>query len=112
MNPIPLHTILEQEIIAGYHAKMIHSDSMTFAYWNISASAILPEHSHPHEQVSHMLEGEFSISLEGETVTLKAGDVFIIPPNALHSGVALTDCRILDVFSPIREDYRLAPLED
>jgi quercetin dioxygenase-like cupin family protein len=43
--------------------------------------------------------------VNGVTQILGPGSVGIIPPNAVHSGRALTDCRILDVFSPVREDY-------
>jgi quercetin dioxygenase-like cupin family protein len=53
-----------------------------------------------------MLEGEFEMVIEGETRTLKANTVTVIPSNAKHSGRALTDCKIIDVFYPVREDYR------
>jgi len=36
---------------------------------------------------------------------MKAGDIAVIPSNAIHSGQAITDCQLLDVFSPVREDY-------
>jgi quercetin dioxygenase-like cupin family protein len=90
----------------GFHGQFIHSDTMTFAYWRIVASSILPEHSHPHEQVVNMLEGELDLVVDGVTHTLRTGDVFAIPGNATHSGRALTDCRVLDVFCPVREDYK------
>ena len=78
----------------------------TFAYWEIEADAPLPEHSHPHEQVANLLEGEFELTIDGRTERVQAGAVAVIPPNVPHSGRALTACRILDVFSPVREDYR------
>ena len=78
---------------------------MTFAYWKIEAGAIFPKHSHPHEQVATMLNGEFEFSVGNEKRIMKQGDVAIVPPNVNHSGVALTDCNIIDVFYPIREDY-------
>ena len=72
----------------------------------VEAGAALPRHSHPHEQVVNMLEGEFELVVDGTPHRLKAGDVLAIPGDAPHSGRALTRCRILDVFHPIREDYR------
>jgi mannose-6-phosphate isomerase-like protein (cupin superfamily) len=69
---------------------------------------VLPAHSHPHEQVVNVLDGEFELVVEGTPHVLRTGDVFAIPGNAPHSGQALTSCWILDVFCPIREDYRTA----
>ena len=66
----------------------------------------MPEHNHPHEQVANVLDGRFELTIDGETRVLESGMVAIIPPNAVHSGRAISDCRILDVFYPIREDYR------
>ena len=93
-------------IIPGFEGRFAHSATMTFALWTIAAGARLPEHRHVHEQVVHQLEGEFELTIEGKTFVSKPGLVTAIPPDALHSGRALTDCRILDVFSPVREDYR------
>ena len=101
-----LKDIEEKEIIPGYKAKFIHSENMTQAHWNIEKDAILPEHSHPHEQVTFIKEGEFEITVDGKTTVAKKDDFLIIPPNAKHSGKALTDCRILDTFYPCREEYK------
>lgn len=105
-QPVSLTQIDANEIVPGFHGKMIHTDSMTFAYWDVSAGAMLPAHQHPHEQVLNMLEGEFELTLDGVAHRLTAGDVLPIPGNVPHSGMAITDCRILDVFSPARDDYR------
>lgn len=95
-----------REIIPGYKARFVHSDKMTCAYYRVKAGAPFPEHSHPHEQISNVLEGEFELTIDGETQILKPGLVAIIPSNAIHSGKAFTDCYILDIFHPVREDYR------
>jgi len=94
-------------IAPGYRARFIHSVTMTFALWDVESGAPLPEHSHPHEQVTHLLEGEFEITVDGLVHRMKAGDVLVIASHAVHSGVAVTACQILDVFSPVREDYVL-----
>ena len=78
---------------------------MTFVYWDVPAGTELPQHSHPHEQVAHIFEGKFEIVVDDVTQILRPGSVSIIPPNAVHSGRALMDCKILDVFCPVREDY-------
>ena len=106
MQHHPLDSVESREIVKGFTAKFIHAESMTFAYWQIIAGAGLPGHSHPHEQVVNMLSGEFALTVDGETRVLVSGDVVVSPPGAEHSGKAVTDCRILDVFHPVREDYR------
>jgi quercetin dioxygenase-like cupin family protein len=93
-------------ISKGFTAQMFHTESMTIAYVDVEAGAELPEHSHFHEQVSNMLEGEFEFMLDGKKMLLRPGDCLVIPSNVPHSGWALTACRILDVFQPVREDFR------
>ena len=65
----------------------------------MSQGAELPEHSHPHEQVMQVIEGEFELTVDGVARRFEAGDLCAIPSDATHSGIALTDCRILDTFS-------------
>lgn len=104
---VQLQDLPVREIFPGFKAHFVHSQFMSFAHWNIRAGAVFPEHAHAHEQVVNMIEGEFELTIDGVTRKLGAGSVAVIPPNALHSGRALTDCRIIDVFHPIREDYRV-----
>ena len=104
---IDLDSVESKELLPGFTAKMIHSEKMTLAYWDIKAGSELPEHTHPHEQVAaQVISGEFELTLEGETKIMKAGDVAVIASNVPHSGRAITDCQLLDVFSPVREEYK------
>ena len=96
----------EREIFPGFRVRLVHSANMTFAHWTIAAGALLPMHSHPHEQVVNMLAGEFELTIDGLTQVLEPGSVAIIPSHAVHSGRAISNCRIIDAFYPIREDYR------
>lgn len=79
---------------------------MTVAFWRVEAGAALPEHAHPHEQVTTVLEGELELSLAGEKRVLKPGMAVVVPANVKHMGKALTACRLLDAFYPVREDYQ------
>jgi len=63
------------------------------------------EHRHPHEQVSYCLAGEFRFTVEGETATLRPGDSVFIPASALHGTVCARTGRLLDIFTPQREDF-------
>jgi quercetin dioxygenase-like cupin family protein len=93
------------DIVPGYHGRLIHSATLTIAYVDVDAGAPLPEHSHPHEQVLNLLEGSFELVLGREILRLEAGEVVVIPSNVPHSGKAITLCRIVDVFHPVREDF-------
>jgi quercetin dioxygenase-like cupin family protein len=95
-----------REVWPGFHGKFVHTDGMTIAFWDIDAGAALPAHAHPHEQVSCVIEGQFEMTVGGETRLMTAGMVVTIPGDTPHSARALTVCRLVDVFRPVREDYR------
>ena len=101
-----LASIEPRELIPGHHGRFVHSEHTTHVYWDIDQGAQLPEHSHPHEQVVNLLEGTYELIVDGQSHVLEAGNVLVIPGGATHSGEARTACRILDVFSPVREEYR------
>ncbi len=63
MNKIELNSIDEKEIVPGFFARFVHSENMTIVYWNIKAGSSLPAHSHPHEQISSMIKGEFELTV-------------------------------------------------
>ena len=54
----------------------------------------------------HVVEGDFEFTLDGETKICKPGDIVHIPSNLPHSGKAITPCKLMDVFSPAREEYK------
>ncbi|MBU2903388.1 MULTISPECIES: cupin domain-containing protein [Arenibacter] len=103
---IKLAEIVPKEIMPGYHGKLIHTQNMSLAFWEVEAGAKVPEHAHMNEQVMQVLEGKFKFTLGGITKTYEPGDLVIIPPHVSHSGLALTPCKLMDVFSPTREEYK------
>ena len=103
---VNLADVEETSVFPGSKVRFVHSEHMTFAHWGFDAGSELPQHSHPHEQVSNFIEGDYEFTVDGETQRIGPGSVVIIPPNALHSGKALTDVHVIDAFYPIREDYR------
>ena len=106
MTFINLEDLPEKEVVPGYRARFVHSEHMTLAYWRVEAEAALPEHAHPHEQVTTVLEGEFELNVAGERRLLKPGMAAVVPSNVKHQGKALTACRLIDAFYPVREEYR------
>ena len=101
-----LASVEPREIVPGFRARFIHGDNVTVAHWDVTAGSALPEHTHPHEQISQVIEGRFELTVDGEMRVLDPGVVAVIPPNVSHGGRALTNCRVIDVFHPVREDYR------
>ncbi len=103
---IDVSNIKEIEVIAGYKAKFIHTETMTLGFWHIDEGAVLPLHKHMHEQVTQVEEGEFELTVNGITKRYTKGMVAVIPGNIEHGGVALSNCKLFDIFSPVREDYK------
>jgi len=100
-----INEIPSKPLISGYEAQFVHTASATFSHVRAKAGSILPTHSHPHEQVSYVLDGEFELTVDGVVYKLAPGQLFVIPSNIPHSGIAITDAFVLDVFTPVREDY-------
>jgi quercetin dioxygenase-like cupin family protein len=62
-------------------------------------------HKHHHSQITHIESGVFEVEIAGEKKLLSAGDGFYIPPNVLHGAVCMEAGVLIDVFSPMREDF-------
>ena len=63
-------------------------------------------HSHPHEQIGYIIEGSLVFKEEGkEDVVLSAGDTYIVAPDVMHGIECLTGVKLLDIFTPMREDF-------
>ncbi|MFS4416663.1 cupin domain-containing protein [Maribacter sp. 2307ULW6-5] len=101
-----LSTLPSKEIMPGYHGKLVHTETMTLVCWEVEQGAVVPEHHHPHEQIMHVMEGEFEFTLNGITQVYRQGAVVPIAAHLPHSGKALTPCRLMDVFSPPRTEYQ------
>ena len=96
----------QNEIAPGFVARFIHTDGVTIAYVNIKSGSVLPEHSHVQDQITHVLEGQLELTIGGETQLVQTGNIAVIPSNVKHSAIARSACKVMDVFNPVREDYR------
>jgi quercetin dioxygenase-like cupin family protein len=91
------------EGIQGYYA---HGEKHTMGLVELKKGSIVPMHSHIHEQITYILEGQLDMIIDGVACPLTEGMYHVIPSNVLHSAVAITDCKVIDTFSPVREDYK------
>ena len=85
--------------------KAIHSGSMTIARLELRKHAVVPEHSHHHEQITLVERGALQFAIDGGEKVVRAGESLVIPPHMPHGVVALEDSVVVDVFSPSREDW-------
>lgn len=96
----------EKEILPGFTARFIHTDTLTIGHVRIARGSTLPEHSHIQEQITNVVSGELQMTVGGETQTCGPGTAVLIPSNTPHSAFALSDCYVIDVFQPARADYK------
>ena len=68
MERLNLNEIEPRELVPGFKARFVHSKNMTLAFWEVAAGSSLPVHSHPHEQVVNMLEGELKFRVATDVV--------------------------------------------
>ena len=101
-----LDNIPARELLPGFFGKFIHGEKGTLAFWDIKKDCRMPEHQHPHEQITHIVSGELEMTIGGEKMLFTAGTVHVIPSNTPHGAIARTDCKVIDSFSPARDDYR------
>jgi quercetin dioxygenase-like cupin family protein len=95
-----------KEIVPGVRMRTFWGDRMLAAVVDLDPQAVVPQHSHPHEQAGTVLSGALELTIDGETRWLAPGDVYLIPGGVEHGAqTGDTPTRILDVFSPVREDY-------
>lgn len=95
-----------KEIAPGYLSKLIHTANNTINFIDVTKDSVVGNHQHIHEQLSFVLEGQFELTVDGNVQVLDKGMYAVIPSNTWHSGRAVTDCKLIDVFSPAREDYK------
>jgi quercetin dioxygenase-like cupin family protein len=92
--------------IPGVQTQTPHGQHLMLSRLHLDAGAEVPLHQHPHEQAGILLEGRMELTIGDQTRVLDPGALYIIPPNVPHRAVAVDGpVLVLDVFSPIREDY-------
>ena len=84
---------------------LAHSPEAMTVEVEFKSGALGDPHSHVHVQTIFCAEGRFRFTVEGEEVTLSAGESLIIPSNARHGCVALDDGKLIDSFTPRRDDF-------
>jgi quercetin dioxygenase-like cupin family protein len=69
------------------------------------AGSKMPAHRHPQEQIVHILQGRMNLIVEGNAHELTTGESFYLASNVLHGVETFEETRVLDTFSPPRDEY-------
>ena len=95
------------KIFPGVEILTAAGQQMMLSCVEFEPGAVVEQHSHPHEQMGLLLEGELVFTIGDEQRTVRPGEMWRIPGGVEHSAVAgPMPVKALDVFNPIREDYR------
>ena len=84
----------------------VDGEKMMLVEVRFEAGAAVPQHSHPHEQISYVASGRMLFTVNGQEVEVAAGESLHLPSNVPHAARALEASAVLDTFSPPREDFR------
>jgi quercetin dioxygenase-like cupin family protein len=95
------------EMLPGVTRRTLNSsERMMLIEVVLDKGAVVPTHSHPHEQIGYLASGRLLFELGDQRRELAAGDSWLVPPNVPHQVTALEPSVAIDVFSPPREEYR------
>ena len=101
------HDTVPAEPMPTWKARRVkaHGEDLMVVENTFSKGDTAPEHSHPHTQAAYIISGELELTIAGEVHILKKGDTAYIGPNIKHSALAKTDTLLIDIFTPMREDF-------
>ncbi|MBN1579958.1 MAG: cupin domain-containing protein [Anaerolineae bacterium] len=95
-----------KELLPGIMFKtLVHGEKTLLGEFRLAKGAVIPDHSHPHEQTGYLIKGQVAFTMGQERTVVEPGECWCIPGNAEHSAEALEDSVIVEVFSPVREEY-------
>ena len=95
-----------KELGGGVSRKVLaYNEDLMSVEVRFEKGAVGTMHTHPHTQISYVLEGKFEATIDGETVVIAKGDTYITPPNVPHGVTCLEAGVLLDVFTPMRKDF-------
>ena len=101
-----IKTIKPKELAPGITGFYAHGEKHTMGLVELTKGSIVPMHSHIHEQITFILEGQLDMNIGSIGHSLTNGMYHVIPSNVPHSAIAITDCKLIDTFSPVREEYK------
>ena len=112
MRLLDFATVTPRQIAPGYLGRYIHSDHITQGRVDIAPDAVVPEHSHPHEQWTLLLTGSLELTVSGVPHVLRPGQMLYIAPHERHSARALKASVVIEGFKIYKSwEYEMVALE-
>jgi quercetin dioxygenase-like cupin family protein len=100
------NTGASRQLIDGVElTTLVHGDKTLMGQFKLAKGAAIPAHAHPHEQTGIMVSGKLRFKADGKELEVEAGDSWCLPGGVEHSVTALEESVVIEVFSPVREDY-------
>jgi quercetin dioxygenase-like cupin family protein len=99
--------IAPKVLAPGVTAKIASGEKMMLSLVTLAPNAVVPTHSHPHEQMGMMVSGTMKFTIAGETRVFSGNELYLVPGGVPHAAKAGPEGAVaLDAFSPPREEYR------
>lgn len=96
-----------QSPIEGITQKtLVYGEKTLMTEFHLKRGSVLPRHSHPHEQTGYLVSGKIRLQIEDQTFDCGPGDSWCVAGDAQHGADILKDAVAIEVFSPVREDYK------
>jgi quercetin dioxygenase-like cupin family protein len=105
MQAYTWETVAVEQLTDSIRRRMIVGTREMLVRWEFRKGALAARHSHPNEQIVMMIEGKLHLTVGNTSTTMMPGDIVVIPPDVPHEALALEDTVVLDIFSPLREDF-------
>ncbi|MGT0250556.1 cupin domain-containing protein [Burkholderia pyrrocinia] len=106
IEKIKIAELNSHQIAPGAHARFVHTAHCTLAFWHLEKGTVLPRHQHKHEACPVVVRGTLEFKVGNEVVVLRDGECRVVAPYVWHEAVALEECELFEMYTPIREDYR------
>ena len=82
-----------------------YSDELLMAEVSFQKGSRGNTHQHPHRQITYVAKGKFEFTIDGKSEVVEQGDSILIPGDAVHGVLALEEGILVDIFTPVREDF-------
>jgi unsaturated pyranuronate lyase len=97
--------IPQETITPSIARRFITGERVTVAQFELKKGGVVPRHVHDNEQVSFVVNGRLKFDIRGQKIVVASGEVLQIPGGVEHEVHVLDDTFVIDVFSPVRQDW-------